>query len=179
MNLHWRLLSKQHFKTAIHFSGQPCAVSAIGRGWFKINKCRTLVIFAPQSKQLLILPHTCTEPHVLAVILFNILPIEDQKTPSFSKWNYFCGFCKIVPSKKPKKMHIYFWKKEGVLSEDVAYGWGGPVCPLTTWSWLPRTSLLSIILSLSYRQTWGIAEFAPVNSLVNPVGAVTLTEITP
>jgi hypothetical protein len=26
---------------------------------------------------------------------------------------------------------------------------------------------------------WGIAEFAPANSLVNPVGTVTLTEITP
>jgi hypothetical protein len=81
-----------------------------------------LAIFIPPWKQasliLVAIHHACKNSHILAVIPFNILPIEDLGTPKLQQ--IFCVICETALSgitnaqgmlKIERKMHILAWKE--------------------------------------------------------------------
>jgi hypothetical protein len=58
------------------------------------NECGTLVIFHTSTETiggliLVVIPHTCTDSHILTVVIFSLLLIKDPEIPKLKKKTYF------------------------------------------------------------------------------------------
>lgn len=88
------------------------------------KKCGTLAIFHSSTETvgggggiiLVVIPHTCTDTHILAVILLRILQIVGLETPKLKpKKRHSYGICLMAPGAKLHELRKLKIEKKDVF----------------------------------------------------------------